>query len=352
MLRKQNVNDSADISARHHGFFYWTQTARKSKVERMRDMMGGFFELELPEYGNFPYPESPCCAYVSSGRAAFECLLLNRPRPERIWIPRFICDTVLQAPQRLNIPVARYEINKQLEPILPPAGENDLILLVNYFGLSNLAPSVARLPGRCIVDATTALYTPPLPGVPTFYSPRKFCGVADGGVACATEPLNILPQETALSTRNSLYLLERLENGADAALPASELAENALSAPPCRMSMLTRRLLSSVDFSAAAARRLENYATLHQALKELNHLALPDAPVHAPMCYPLMCGIPGLRDTLIDAGIALPLYWPEVIEATHATDPANKLARRLLPLPLDQRYTKKDMNALIRLILN
>ena len=69
------------------------------------------------------------------------------------------------------------------------------------------------------------------------------------------------------------------------------------------------------------------------------------------MCYPLVSGIPGLRDALIDAGIALPLYWPEVIETTEASDTENRLARTLLPLPLDQRYGKRDMERLLTQIL-
>ena len=315
--------------------------------------MGGFFGLELPEYGNFPYPEGPHCAWLSSGRAAFEWLLRHLPRPERLWMPRFICDTVLHAAERLNIPVSRYACTAQLRPVLPEVSPNDLVLLVNYFGLTGEAveQAAAQLPGRCIVDATTALYCPPLPGIPTFYSPRKFCGVADGGVAHAPFPLHELPQETAVSSDTSLHLLERLEFGAEEALIACEQAEEALAAPPYRMSHLTRRLLRSIDFAAAATRRLQNYTTLHQALGCLNRLQLPDFPAYAPMCYPLVSGIPGLRDALIDAGIALPLFWPEVIDATHAEETENQLARQLLPLPLDQRYTSEDMQRLISLIL-
>lgn len=320
----------------------------------MQDMMGGFFGLELPEYGNFPYAEGPACAYVSSGRAAIECLLRNMPTPDCIWVPRFLCDTVLEAPARLGIPVKRYGCTRQLAPLLPAVGANELVLLVNYFGLTGeaVATAAAELPGRCVVDATTALYTPPLPGVPTFYSPRKFCGVADGGVACAPFPLLLLPEEEAQSAKLSLCLLERIESGAEAALPASEAAECALSAPPRRMSTLTRRLLRSIDFEHAAARRQAHYRTLHRALRDLNRLALPDTPKHAPMCYPLVSGIPGLRDSLIEAGVALPLYWPEVIDATDATADENSLARQLLPLPLDQRYSEADMQRLIRLILD
>lgn len=318
----------------------------------MQDMMGGFFGLELPDYGNFPYAESPNCVYLSSGRAAFEILLRNMPRPARLWMPRFICDTVLQAPARLGIPVLRYSCTGQLEPLIPLVEENDIVLLVNYFGLTGKAvkQAAAQLPGRCIVDATTALYSPPLPGIPTFYSPRKFCGVADGGVAVAPFPLRHLPHDTAVSSNRSLHLLQRLECGAAKSLDTSEQAEAALDAPPNHMSMLTRKLLRSIDFESAATRRLLNYKTLHQALKDINRLYLPDSPSHAPMCYPLVCGIPDLRDTLIDAGIALPLYWPEVIGQTNAADTDNAISRSLLPLPLDQRYAPADMQRLLSLI--
>ena len=319
----------------------------------MQDMMGGFFGLELPDFDNFPYREGPGCAYVSSGRAAFECLLMNIPRPACVWVPRFLCNTMLQAPARLGIPVKRYGCTGQLAPILPEVQGNELVLLVNYFGLTGeaVAKAAAQLPGRCVVDATTALYAPPLPGVPTIYSPRKFAGVPDGGVLCAPFPISHLPAGTQLSAPHSLHLLERLESGAAAATHSCDAAEDALDAPARRMSPLTRLLLRSIDFETAAERRLENYTTLHQALGSINRLLLPAAPAHAPMCYPLVSGIPGLRDALIDAGIALPLYWPEVIEETEAGDEENRLARTLLPLPLDQRYKKCDMERLLHLIL-
>ena len=319
----------------------------------MQDMMGGFFGLELPEFDNFPYREGPCCAYLSSGRAAFECLLMNVPRPACVWAPRFLCDTMLQATARLGIPVKRYACTAQLAPILPEVQENELVLLVDYFGLTGDAvdKAAALLPGRCVVDATTALYTPPLPEVPTIYSPRKFSGVPDGGVLCSPFPITRLPVEQQLSSASSLHLLERIESGASAAARNCDAAEDALAGPARRMSPLTRRLLSSIDFEEAAARRLENYSTLHRALGSINRLQLPDTPLHAPMCYPLVCGIPDLRDALIDAGIALPLYWPEVIEATDACDTENRLARTLLPLPLDQRYKKSDIERILTQIL-
>ena len=57
------------------------------------------------------------------------------------------------------------------------------------------------------------------------------------------------------------------------------------------------------------------------------------------------------RDALIDAGVRLPLFWPEVIETTDAATTENRLARTLLPLPIDQRYTERDMEQLVKWIL-
>ncbi len=317
------------------------------------DMMGGSFGPELTIYSNFPHTESSCCALLCSGRAAFECLLNNMPRPRRVLIPRFICDTVTEPLLRMGLTIVRYEVTEQLEPCPPTnAGSGDLLLLVNYFGLTGEAVQAAarRHPGPVIVDATTALYTPPLPGIPTFYSPRKFGGLCDGGVACAPFPLE-LPAEQDCSATRMLGMLQRSENGLTTAAEAIQQAEDSLSAPAKRMSPLTRELIQSIDWQTAANKRLQNYATLHTALAPINRLQLPAQPVFAPMCYPLVCGIPGLRDELIDAGVALPLYWPEVIAATSADETENRLSRTLLPLPLDQRYTPTDMQWLIKRIL-
>lgn len=310
--------------------------------------------LQLPDYHNFPYPEGAGCAWVHSGRAAFECLLRSMPRPSRVLVPRFACDTLLEPLHRLGIPVERYSVTEQLHPC-PPANVNagDLLVLINYFGLTDEVVRAAALrhPGPVVVDATTALYSAPQPGIPTFYSPRKFAGLSDGGIACA--PFNVLlPAEEDLAAERMQALLQRAEQGPLAAASATEQAEASLSVPARRMAPLTRRLITATDWTSAARLRLGNYARLHAALAPINRLQLPEKPTTAPMCYPLVSGIPGLRDELIEAGILLPLYWPEVIAATPAEAVENRLARTLLPLPLDQSCTANDMERLIKLILS
>lgn len=319
-------------------------------------MMGGFFGLVTAEEYELPYAESPHCAYLSSGRAALACLLNSMPAPKRALrralVPRFCCDTVLQPLLQAGLTVERYGTDPCLRP-LPPAdaSEDDLLLLINYFGLTgdHVAAAAAAHPGSVIVDATLALYSPPPPGIPVFYSLRKFGGVADGGIACAPYPLQ-LPKELDRSAERALYLLQRTESGAVAALAASEQAERSLQAPPKRMSLLTRRMAAGINWQKAAILRRRHYAIMQELLGDINRLPLPQKAPAAPFCYPLLSGIPNLRDSLVDAGIALPLFWPEVIETTDTADTENLLARTLLPLPLDQRYTEADIESLCRLI--
>ncbi len=314
------------------------------------DMIGGAFGAELPQVNHFHLREGESCAYLNSGRAALECILTSMERrPARAFVPRYTCDTVLQPFEHLSIPVLRYEMSGDLctaTPLLPEqATEEDLLLLTNYFGMSDsghLAELARVHPGPCVVDAATALYAPPMPGVPCFYSLRKFAGVPDGGVAVAPFPLK-LPQEEDFSSARAVALWERTERGAEGSLPAFDALERELVGPPKRMSRLTRTLLGSIDWQDAAERRLLNYRALHRHFAPINRFSLPDDPPTAPFCYPLLTGIPGLRDELIDARIALPIFWTEVTRGTDAHLLSNYWARALLPLPIDQRYTPTEL---------
>lgn len=323
----------------------------------MTDMIGGFFEPEWPEAGPVPWKEGQGCAWLHSGRAALECLLrglrANGWKGNTVLLPHWTCDTVLQPLRRLNLEVRRYRIDPETLEALPEdlAPFDALLLLTDYFGLCGDA--VRRQgelwSGPVIVDASMALFAD-YGDKPAFYSFRKWAGVPDGGMAKAYFPLP-LPAEEARSAARMRCMLERLESGAETALPFSEQAEKELGCEARRISPLTRRLLRGVHWEEMCRRRRENFALLHEALAPLNRLRLNPPRDAVPFCYPFLCGIPGLRDELIDAGIALPLFWPEVIEACPAEQAENYLSRSLLPLPLDQRYGPREMQYIIRLIL-
>lgn len=285
-----------------------------------------------------------------SGRAALGCLLDNMPSVHRAFIPIFTCDTVLEPLTLRGIPVARYPMNEDFSPRLPQdATADDLILLTNYFGLTGeqVNQAAGDFPGSIIVDAATALYTPSPAGIPCFYSPRKFCLAPTGGLAVAPFSLAQLPPQDTTDWR--------LRAQADAHLsPQMQVirSERALRHRTERLHEQDSKLWKSFDWVKDDTQRRQNYATLHAALKDINRLSiLPDEPPSGPMCYPLLSGIPQLRDELADAGLPLPMFWPEVIRHTAATDWENYLARNLLPLPLGPHLTEDDMHRMIHLIL-
>ena len=281
-----------------------------------------------------------------SGRAALGCLLDNMPRTfRRALIPVFTCDTVLEPFRRRKISILRYRVDKQLTPQIPDdTTEDDLLLLTNYFGLTG--PNVAQVcvtpPCQIIIDAATSLYVEPPSDIPIFYSPRKFCHVPHGGLAISPNPLSTLPPQqekhpvypAQLSPTLHIFRQER------------ELQNNeALLSPE------GQAVLSQFNWESDDAQRRHHYAILHAALKDINRLHLPDEAPGGPMCYPLLSGIPNLRDELADDGIRIPLFWPDVIRHTSASDSENYLARNLLPLPLGPALKEVDIHHIIFSIL-
>lgn len=81
-----------------------------------RTGIGGFFGLELPEYGNFPQWHPGRSVAVNSGRRALEYILRRLGDVRCVRVPLYTCRTVVETMERLGIPVITYRIDERLEP--------------------------------------------------------------------------------------------------------------------------------------------------------------------------------------------------------------------------------------------
>ena len=308
--------------------------------------MGGFFGLELPSYGHFPQWQEGRSVAVNSGRNALEYILRCLGDVRRVHVPWYTCHTVTETLARLRIPCSFYRVDETLEPLALPEPEyGEYVLYTNYFGIKEACVDAlaARYGPRLIVDNALALYSRAREGASSLYSPRKFSGLPDGGVAVMDCP-SLTLDERDESAPHAGFLLECLERGVEAASAACERSERRLGeAPLRRMSRLTARLIDGIDYEAARLRRLENFRFLHERLGGWNRLRLDVEAMSAPFCYPLWTGLSGLRDMLIDERILIPLLWPEVLDAAPLDGVERRLALNLLPLPVDQRYGLEDM---------
>lgn len=315
----------------------------------MPEAIGGYFELELRS-GQHPYPQAMA---FNSARSAFRALVQARGL-RRVYLPHYLCAVLEQALEGLAIDVRRYALDDELSlASLPDLAGDEGLLYVDYFGLKAdyirqvLVPHYAT---QLIIDNSQALFNPPLPGIATLYSPRKFVGVADGGwLVNGPGAMPAPPQSTSRS--RFAALLGRLEQAPEKHYGEYQDNEAALAAQGVlAMSASTARVLDSIDYANVAARRRRNLTLLRERLDGHNRFAAWPAEQPGALCYPLLLDTPAqatrLRKHLLEQAIYVPCYWRELID--NPTTPAleRHLAECLLPLPMDQRYGDADMHRL------
>jgi hypothetical protein len=311
--------------------------------------IGGYFELESNLSGEFHTD----AVKLNSGRHCFR-YILQAQQPSKVFIPYYCCDSVLEPLQDEGIAYEYYHIDDRLRSknslILD---QNQRILYVNYFGLkTDYAEHLARKYGsNLILDYTQAFFCRPIKDIDTFYSPRKFFGVPDGGYLY-TEKINThhLERDRSLSRFN--HLVGRLDQSARAYYTDFGEASATISSEPVKqMSKVTQHLLKGIDYNRAQLVRERNFYYLHSHLKETNLLPLDLGTVSGPMIYPYQTDDPNLRQRLIASKIYVATYWPELKGRLKKGSMEGKLVEYLLPLPIDQRYDTNDMKKIVDIVI-
>ena len=89
---------------------------------------------------------------------------------------------------------------------------------------------------------------------------------------------------------------------------------------------------------------------MDNALSRTNMIALELDDDAVPMVYPYLTNDASLRQRLIDNRVFVATYWPNVIGWVEEGKMERALVDRLIPLPIDQRYGKADMERVIEII--
>lgn len=317
----------------------------------MSETIGGYFELELRKGEHY----HKNALRLNTARNCFEYILLAR-KYEKVYIPYYTCEVMLQPLLRHHIVYEFYHIGRNLEPLetvdLKPG---EAFLYTNYFGLKQSC--VERLAkiyhSQLIVDNAQAFFAFRIEGIDTFYSPRKFFGVPDGGYLYTDYLLEqSFPYDKSFDRIKHLF--RRIDEGAEAGYADFRQDDDSLDDNPIRrMSKLTERLLESVDYDAVCERRRSNYLYLHNYLGKSNLLSrveLQDGDV--PMVYPYLTEDLTLRNCLIKNKIFVATYWPNVLQWCMAENIEYILGDSLIPLPIDQRYDFCDMDKILKIISN
>ena len=315
--------------------------------------IGGYFELaDYCECGVFPHHKGHL---LNTGRNALEFILRSIGRVRRVYLPYFTCEVVLEPLKRLSIPWSFYAIDLSFEIVDKiELGEDEYLIANNYFGLKDAyIRTLSSIYGdRLIVDCAQAFFAEPLPGIKSFYSCRKFVGVADGGIAYVGSSVSsVVFPEDATSDHDS-HLYTRKELGAEAGFKEYQVNERKLNGQPIRsMSFKTQEILGHIDYEMVENRRRANWQYLHSQFRERNHLSLPGLDSFAcPMVYPLMVDDgEQLRRKLIEGKVFVAKYWPNVMDdGIHKTE--FLLSSQIVSIPCDQRYQEEDLERIVKLL--
>lgn len=314
--------------------------------------IGGYFEWEFPSLKTFTLHHN--AVLLNSGRHALEYILRGLGEVACVYIPYYTCDAVVMPFMRLSIPYKFYQIDENLE-IADDIylGDKDYLIYTNYFGIKDayVRRVVKQYGDKVIIDNAQALYCPPI-ARHQVYSPRKFIGMPDGGLAVTDVADYSIELPKAISFDKCSHLLKRVELAPsegynDFKAVSRMLAESSLS----RMSVISEHILKSIDLWQIRKIRRENFCTLNRVLSQSNRLIIPELESFScPLSYPFLTEDKYLKAQLIKEQVFVPTYWPNVLDWTKTGMVENNLANQLLAIPCDQRYGKADMERIVNII--
>lgn len=313
--------------------------------------VGGYLEIELNDFGTVFHDKATA---LNSGRNAFEYILLLNGFT-RIHIPYFTCEVLLQPLLKHNIKYYFYPIDEDFLPVCLNYQEGDAILYTNYFGINQIGvETIINRYQNVIIDNAQAFFDLPVKNTHTFYSPRKFFGVPDGGFAYTRLCKKVDDYEIDKSYNRMSHLFLRIENGAE--MGYSQFKENnkKLDNEPIKlMSRITQSLLKNIDYMKGANIRLSNFNFLHFHLNSINKLTkiIDSTNLAGPLVYPLWVeNAQCLRDKLHQNKIFTATYWPNVLHWVSSNSIESDLTRNIICLPIDHRMGFTQLERIISLI--
>jgi len=311
----------------------------------------------------------PAMRVVNARSAIF--LALRSVRPQTVWLPSYLCAAVADACVAANAATAFYPVDAHLR-IAPSAfarvRRGDMVVVIDYFGFPH-PPAIFRALRRAgavvLEDASQAMFSAGVGRWADFvaYSPRKFVGVAEGGILAlrrgrsATVTLARPPARWLRTARDAIRARTRFDASRTRATAGwfrlFQKAEHGQPLGAYAMTMETERCLRRLDVGAIAAARRRNYTTLLRTLSPRAVFpALPAGVV--PLGFPIRLASEDARERLrldlIDERIFPPVHWRLGGVVPRRFGPSHALAKTILTLPCDQRYGPADMRRIASVV--
>lgn len=310
--------------------------------------IGGYFGLEPKSTEKQHLPHNYMYK-VNSGRNA-SALALQSMNCSKIHIPYYTCDVISKMLTENGIEYEYYWINEDLSPRINDIPEDETVLITNYFGICDKIVN-ATMSSRInlVLDNAQAFFHIPISDVDTAYSPRKFFGLPDGGYLRTNRSIDIRQLQKDYSESRMSHLILRNEKDAEVGYSNFLINDAQLSGQPIKvMSDMTNYLMQHIDIEKVKKIRRENFAFLENEIGSRNEMVYGADDNSTPMVYPFLTTKGSeIKQALIRERIYIPTYWPEVLNDVPNDSVECHLVNNLLALPIDQRYSLKEMRIIV-----
>ena len=317
--------------------------------------IGSFLELQLPKGREF-YNQETDIARLNTGRMGiWHAFRITGCR--RIWIPIYQCDSIRDTFHKKGVEMCLYHQDCNFNPIDIIEQEGDAVLLVNYFGIMSheRMTTLAKPYRHVIIDCAQAFFCKPIEGCLTVYSCRKFVGAPDGSYVVGKDAHKFVEEyPQCYSSDTATFLLKRIEYGCEGkGYEARSLNEARIDSEDCmKMSKLTRTLMDAEDYDYNRKKRKKNFEYAHEIFRGINEL-FPKMYFDEntiPMVYPLLVEDEGLILRLFAAKHFQGHWWSYICNEQPINSFEHWISKYIIPITIDQRYGKKELDFLANII--
>ncbi len=313
--------------------------------------------------------------FAGSGRDALR-LLLSFGRKKlgwtRVLLPSYLCQEVANAilADGFEIKVFFDDPRKQINP--PEPQQNDVLLIVNTFGVRERTKPGMASSGTIIEDHTHDPWSDWARTSHADYciaSLRKTLPIPDGGVVWS--PLGKpLPSSPVLTESHHVsaslkveamilktFYLKNFYSSKKAFRELADAGEKLISSGKVSaISLISAAIINCFPARIWRARRLENFNRLTIQLKEINCIEVihPRDPGSCPFSIVLLMqdteSRDGLKEFLIENNVFPAILWPFEHPAVILPKSTLELSRNILSLHCDGRYESADMDKVAKLV--
>lgn len=279
---------------------------------------------------------------------------------KRLWFPTFIPFLLEKMSSLFPLPASFYPVTRILDiytDFLDDVKPNEAILTIEYLGKPLNPALVKKLSARkdiyWIHDKSQSLSCEKdVPADLILYNPHKLFGVPDGGILIGkdVQKLERYCIEDRKITDKFDMILTKYENPSCNEQVAYKKFEAEHIMAQNLMSKTTEAMLKRIPYRETVKQKIANWQILYNKLKEYCLWQI-EKPQFAPFAFPLLVPdwfqaeifIKLLKDNHV---LAEQMWWRMIYVKNNLMPLEEKLARNLVLLPCDQRYSEEDMQYL------